>query len=154
MENEINARIKSCFNAILGYVPNYSLVFINDRKKKWAGQATYHKNILEFNLAYHSIDPDYFMGEIVGHEVAHLITSILYPDAKQHHGPEFRKIMSRLGLLGKTYIPDHMTIQEKFLYRCGCGKDLFYPLKSHLKIKMMKSPVCRKCGDSVVCVSN
>lgn len=156
MEQNIKSAVEFYFKKILGYIPSHTIKLIDDDSKRWAGQATYNKNILEFNLAYHRRDQYYFMTEIIGHEVAHLCVAILYPDAKQHHGPEFRKIMKMMGLLGKTYVPVHMVtpVDKPYEYRCGCSDPLFLSLKTHNKVQKMRNPTCNKCRQISRLVSN
>ena len=47
--------------------------------------------------------PEEVMTRTLGHEIAHHYTFLYYPNAKQGHGPEFRKIMSILNLDSSTY---------------------------------------------------
>jgi predicted SprT family Zn-dependent metalloprotease len=148
MEKLIRQKVEFYFRKILGYVPNYKVKLFSDSKKRWAGQATSDLSLLEFNLEYHRRDPNYFETEIIGHEVAHLIVPILFPNAKQHHGPEFRKIMKMMGLIGATYIPQHMA-EPKISWSCGCEKPFTLSLALHEKVLKMKNPVCRKCHQKV-----
>lgn len=67
-----------------------------------AGFAYRNCNKVEFNLAYCMTEKDKFSRTIY-HEVAHIVQFLLFPNAKQAHGSEFRHIMNSQGLDGSTY---------------------------------------------------
>lgn len=60
-----------------------------------AGLAYRGRNRVSFNIDY--IGQDGFWTNTIVHEVAHHIQWWIYPQAKQAHGPEFRRIMSLMG---------------------------------------------------------
>ena len=71
--------------------------------KHVAGNANYKKNLIRINPAFLLAHTERVLSRTVPHEIAHLICHKLYPNAKQHHGPEFRKIMKELGCEDSTY---------------------------------------------------
>lgn len=61
----------------------------------------------------------------ITHEIAHAIQKIIYPRAKQAHGPEFKKIHIVLGGNGKTHHSyDVKGLRkraiQRHVYICGC----------------------------------
>ncbi len=96
-------------------------------KGKVAGTARCISWRLEFNEILMDENKDSFIQTII-HEVAHLVTHKLYPNAKQNHGPEFKYVITKLGGEAKTYhnydvsnVPGKK--QQRHQYKCvGCGK--------------------------------
>lgn len=67
-----------------------------------AGLAKFISHELSFNEVLAKENTDTFENTII-HEVAHLVTFRVYPNAKQKHGPEFREVCQTLGGSGNTY---------------------------------------------------
>lgn len=67
------------------------------KSQRVGGRANYDKNILFINPQFLLQETEKTLSEIVPHEAAHLINGILYPKAKQHHGPEWKYVMRKLG---------------------------------------------------------
>ena len=75
-------------------IPNLSFKL---KSKRVAGKAHYALNLIKINPLFLNQFTLNVLHRTVPHEVAHLITHAVYPQAKQHHGPEFRAVMRRLG---------------------------------------------------------
>lgn len=93
-----------------------------------AGQAFPHKNLIKFNPILLSENVDSFIERTVPHEVAHLLTKLLYPLAKQHHGPEWRYVMQMLGIQGDNLTRCHdydvtntRKNKKSYEYVCDCS---------------------------------
>lgn len=67
-----------------------------------AGKAFYAQNKIIYSPVLFTENVDRFLNRTVPHEIAHLITKVLYPNAKQHHGPEWRYVMQKLGIEDNT----------------------------------------------------
>lgn len=74
------------------------------KSAKWAGLAWRYGHKIEFNIAFLCTleNPNEFI-KTIAHELSHIITWRLYPNAKQSHGPEFKWVMKMLGYNGNTY---------------------------------------------------
>lgn len=69
----------------------------------YAGMAYPIVNAVYISPDYLKEYPEQVLNVTVPHEVCHLYVDKYFPKAKQSHGPEFRFLMSLLGLPGKTY---------------------------------------------------
>lgn len=64
---------------------------------------------VEFNLIYFAEMSEADKIETIAHELSHVVCFKLFPAAKQAHGPEFRSIMSSIGMKGDTYHYTHIS---------------------------------------------
>ncbi|BAU40013.1 Protein sprT [Ralstonia phage RSP15] len=124
------------------------------RNSTTAGTANYDTNTLSFNLDIFEKNVEKFLN-IVSHEVAHLLCYHLFPDAKQHHGPEWRRIHRALGGDGKTFHTleggrkRRKNVVSRHVIDCdSCGK--VYQVTNQFHKKYMVNPKGCKC----VCGSN
>lgn len=76
---------------------------IYSEKSGYAGKAYYYSNKIWLNSAYFLEENKYEIFNTLAHELCHIAQRIVYPKAKQAHGPEFRELMNYLGYDGKTY---------------------------------------------------
>lgn len=115
-----------------------------------AGTANYRQHKIEINTKFltHEKFFDYSQGgETCEHEVAHLFTKILFPNAKQAHGPEFRRVMNSLGLTGRTRHSMHLEdapVKQTFEYKCGCRTIQLSKIR-HGKIQRGAKYYCLDC---------
>lgn len=68
-----------------------------------AGRYYPRTKVIEINTAYFDGMTCAPLDETIAHELAHHITAILYPKARQWHGVEFRAVMQSIGYRGDTY---------------------------------------------------
>ena len=66
---------------------------INTRLKTTAGYARYIEHRVEFSAELMWEHTEHFVQDTIPHEVAHILTHIIFPNAKQHHGPEWRNML-------------------------------------------------------------
>lgn len=104
-----------------------------------AGKAWYMEHKVEFNEIL-ALENSSAFETTIAHELAHLITNQVYPNAKQHHGPEFKSVMERLGYDPRTYHSyDTKSVSTKrvkvrYEYACvTCGKTYEVARPTHLK---------------------
>lgn len=71
-------------------------------KSSVAGKAFYEEFYVSFNEILALENSEEF-STTIAHELAHLITYVVYPNFKQHHGPEFKSVMEKLGYDYRTY---------------------------------------------------
>ena len=120
---------------------------------KIAGRA-YGSRKISFNPQYFS-QAD-FWNTVIGHEVAHIVTKIVYPNAKQAHGPEFRYVMRVFGLNDSTYhsmVIDSYVEKYKYSYTCPCGGKFNLSACLHKKVQSGKNRICRKCRGRITFVT-
>lgn len=123
-------------------------------KSSVAGKAWYRDHRVEFNEILALENTETF-DTTIAHELAHLITDQLYPQAKQHHGPEFRHVMNTLGYDARTYHTYDVSsvatrrVKTRYLYLCSsCGSILEIAGPTHKKITAGISYIC-KCGGRI-----
>lgn len=124
-------------------------------KGQTAGQVQYKKNN-EFIIRYNPtllVNGEYkdFLEETVPHEVAHVITHIVYGKVKPH-GSEWKRIMRSFGKNPQTYHNYNLKKSrnvKKFRYKCKC-KHHFVGLKVHKKIHLGYSYSCKKCKNDLI----
>lgn len=111
-----------------------------DLQGKVAGRAHYRNWWIKLNPGLFIRNEEQILGRTLGHELAHLVTHMVYPDHKQHHGPEFKTVCRVLGVSERTYhnmdvsetrvrkVTDNMAVE----YECsGCGRTTQYSLRRH-----------------------
>jgi SprT protein len=124
-------------------------------KSSVAGKAFYQEHKLQFNEILAIENGREFM-TTVAHEIAHLITHQAYPNAKQHHGPEFRSVMKTIGYDPRTYHTynvDSVTtkrVKTRYIYVCNsCSKEHKVAKPTHTKMQVPGVFYKCKCGGVV-----
>ena len=64
---------------------------------EFGGYADSDYHYVSFNLKLAARDPAKFIKEVIIHEVAHLYTDHLFPNASTPHGREFKHVVTQLG---------------------------------------------------------
>lgn len=121
---------------------------------KSAGRANYTKYRVTINPAYLKDYTEDMVNNTAPHEVAHLITRIVYPNAKQHHGPEWKYVMRQLGVRPDPYHNYDITLSKKtrkrkvYLYECKCH---VHKVTStiHQKIRRGGTFSCKRCKTEI-----
>ena len=121
-------------NALAYYNPNTETVHLNDVLLNTLNETTIKQTII--------------------HEIAHHLTPILYPNHKQAHGPEFKRIDKSLGGLGYAKAPaDNYLAFERassirkittFEYSCECQT---HHITKHRHTKILNGAkyICAEC---------
>lgn len=112
---------------------------------KVAGTA-YGIRKISFNVNYFTQED--FWKTTIGHEVAHIVTKIVYPYAKQAHGPEFRHVMRLFGLNGRTYhsmVVNSYLEKYKYKYTCNCSQIFNLSSCIHKKVQSGQNRICKRC---------
>ena len=118
-----------------------------------AGKAFLQRNELRFNPKLYRANQEPFLGEVVPHEVAHLLVYQLYGAGTKPHGKEWRTVMVQLFCLAPkvTHSFDLAPLNETtVLYRCGCGE---HPLSLRRHNKIVRGEAsyrCRQCLQPLV----
>ena len=86
-----------------GFSPISITWSIDKLKKGVAGTARYSTNHITISEDFLREYSEHIFETTIPHEICHLYVGVYYPRAKQHHGPEFRRLMNLIGLSGDTY---------------------------------------------------
>lgn len=126
---------------------------------KVAGRASYQGYWMDFNAALLVDNVKYFMEHTIPHELAHLITGIMYPSIfhgrkMSHHGREWKTVMVMLGAdparchsLDVTKVA-RTRITRKFRYVCDfCNGTVELGTKRHRKQQTFGGMYWHKCDD-------
>lgn len=68
-------------------------VRIRKALKTTAGLAHYDKHMVDFSASLMWEHTEHFVKDTIPHEVAHIVTRLLYPKAKGHHNREWYYVM-------------------------------------------------------------
>lgn len=137
------------------------LTFNVPKNPRVAGSAQAAKLRINLNPVFLNVYKDEFIQSTVVHEFAHIATRILYPFAKQSHGPEFKKTMRLLGSTPRTYhqySAEHLENagielkvkrrQKRYTYMCRCRTHQISASR-HNKMKRGQSYFCATCNDEI-----
>lgn len=93
---------------------------------------------------------------VIEHEVSHLFTSLVFPNHKQAHGPEFRTIMSALHANGSTRhtmgtveTTKRTRVVQTFRYICMCRNDIQVSSIRHNRIQTGTKYYCKQCKQPI-----
>jgi SprT protein len=155
----INATVYQCFVKVLGEEKAKKHIvqvrFRNDMRRV-AGLAYMNKNLIELNFQLFDKYTEAFFNRTIPHEAAHLITRILFPKAKQAHGPEWRHVMNILGVDSSTYHKYDISCAypegSLFTYVCACEnkKFLFTKIKHNKASKGVAYYTHTACGSRLI----
>ena len=127
-------------NVLAFYTPNTKTVHLNNVLLSTLSEITIKQTII--------------------HEIAHHLTPILFPEHKQAHGPEFKRIDKSLGGLGRAKAPadDYDAFQRAsttrktttFEYICLC-RTHHITKNRHTRILNGQTYICGKCKTTLKC---
>jgi predicted SprT family Zn-dependent metalloprotease len=112
------------------------------RSKTVAGRAHLKEWRISLNSGF--VNESHLWDDTIGHEIAHLVTKQIYPNYIQHHGPEWKAVMRRLGLEAKR-CHNMQRLGKSFSYKCPTCAQIFSvsPI-IHKKIGSGRLRYCRK----------
>jgi SprT protein len=147
-----NRVIRSTRGTVKLLVTRPKVSFFN--KTRRAGWCNYFTNEVGFNEILARDNWTEFENTVI-HEIAHLATNNLFPNAKQYHGPEFRWVMRQMGGSGETYhnydvssVKKDRKAQKRYVYKCSCQEHKISGRK-HSAIKNGSVYRCVKCRDTI-----
>lgn len=117
-----------------------------------AGKAYWIQHKVAFNEVLAEENPGKFMNTVI-HEIAHLVTHKLFPQASAH-GREFKMIMRKMGGDGErchTYDTSSVRVvktKKRYVYSCGC-KEHRVTINVHKKVTLGHRYSCKMCRDSI-----
>ena len=109
---------------------------------------------LRFNGALLVAHPDYFMADVLPHEVAHMVVDWIHGRRVKPHGLEWQRVMLECFHASPQRCHDLPVAPARrhrrdYLYRCGCQTHEF-TARRHRNAVNGSRYVCRSCGDSLV----
>jgi SprT protein len=117
-----------------------------------AGKAFLLKNAIKFSPTLYAQNVETFLNRTCPHEVAHLVTKAVYPNAKQAHGPEWRRVMQLLGVedIGRCHSYDTSSVArqynvKRYNYKCACDTHAMTARVHNRIINGLAKFSCRKC---------
>jgi predicted SprT family Zn-dependent metalloprotease len=125
--------------------------------KRWAGRlkiVSEQVAWLELGICNIELGEDFledygqeFIDNTVVHEAAHAIVRLVYPNAKQDHGPEFRAVMRGFGASTETKHDYKPRVDAKrHVYQCACQTHYVSTTK-HNRIKSGRTYYrCKFCA--------
>lgn len=161
LQNKVNKRIDEClefarrrFNMDL---PRPTIQYnLNGR---CAGRAYYFQWKIELNPAILQENEEDYIRNTVPHEFAHLLTDQMYTfkDIKPH-GPEWKKVMREMGVIGVTdtyarhnYDTSSLNVKRKrqYIYECNCPNTMTIGPTRHQRHQQTGQYYCKKCRATI-----
>lgn len=127
LKTRVDQCVAKCIEIVLGENHNLKIpVSYRTDLKKVAGLAWCYSNIrIELSEQLFLENIEKFFLTTIPHEVAHILTVMLYPEAKQDHGPEWKSVMRILGIEPKRCHNYNILSCYKpgsyFRYSCSCN---------------------------------
>jgi len=105
---------------------------------------------IRYHPALFSLDPEHHLEHTVPHEVAHYVTDLLHRRRVRPHGPEWRAVMTALGVVPHAtgdYSLEGVPLrrERRHPYRCHCGEHLLTTRRHHRIQRGRMVYVCRRC---------
>lgn len=147
--NEYVYKARECFPVYSSVIRVPEFAF-DLTESKIAGRAYRNQNKVSFNPDY--IGNDDFWNTTIPHEIAHKIVFVVYPTAKQAHGPEFRYVMQLFGCDVSTYHRmETEAIIEKRPHSYACKCDTLHNISNCIHKKMQAGQVrrCNRCCEPI-----
>lgn len=146
--NEVIEKAKKVFSdEVIERFPINGIEFSKSKSNRVLGSYYVSQEKIEINKKYFDLcvehDFDVLKKTII-HEYAHHLTDKLYPNAKQSHGPEFKRIDLLLGGRGTAratlpeVISNGLNANSKravFVYKCNCRKHELTSIRHNRALK-------------------
>jgi SprT protein len=119
---------------------------------KTCGLASTNCKWLAFNLDVAEEFPEQYSNTVI-HEVSHIGQFKLFPNAKQAHGPEFRRICRILGGNGETkgqYNVQPAPERNLIEYKCKCRSHFITKIRHGKIVRGNATYSCKYCMSRIV----
>ncbi|MDC1347055.1 SprT-like domain-containing protein [Glaciecola sp.] len=117
-----------------------------------AGYAKLQNNEIYLNHVLFEQHPEYYMSDVIPHEIAHLICFTLFGRVKPH-GKEWQSIMRQIYQLTPTtkhHLPcEHLRRVRQIDYMCQCGIVPLSMIRHNRVRKGLQSYRCKVCGETL-----
>lgn len=154
LHNRVMQKVSATVSKYFG--PTFDLdipVSYRSDMKGTAGIAYVNSKKIELNAQLFLANTEKFFERTIPHEVAHIITKMVHPHAKQSHGPEWRSVMDHIGVDSTrchTYdVSALVKRMERFTYACACSRPLNITKIMHNKIQKGSVRTCMTCNTVV-----
>jgi predicted SprT family Zn-dependent metalloprotease len=121
-----------------------------------SGLAYPSDNLIKISSDYYVAFPDVILDKTIPHEIVHLYVDKYYPEHKQAHGKEFRKIMQLLGKDPSTYHSMKLEGMERqkrkvtrFVYATKSGVRIGFTVGKHNKVLIGLASFTTKEGEAL-----
>ncbi|WP_371195234.1 SprT family zinc-dependent metalloprotease [Glaciecola sp. SC05] len=130
------------------------LILLNQRGRI-AGAAVLQRNIIKLQPKLFAQNQDYFVSDVIPHELAHLVVYQHYGRVKPH-GKEWRYIMQEL--LGVAPRVTHTLDVKKagikmYDYTCACATVQLSAIRHNRIVQGKQSYLCRSCHQALQAVT-
>lgn len=117
-----------------------------------AGVINTSSKVIRLNRELIKKYPEFVVGEVLPHEVAHFISKKLYPHSKPH-GYEWKMVAFRLGLINPK-ATHSMPVQKvrnyaRVGYYCKCSSHLLTITRHNKIINAKAEYYCKKCKEKL-----
>lgn len=153
LQQQVVEAVQHSLNLIRASLPNEVFPVIEityERAYSTAGWADYDLFRINFDPILLNANVQYFMQQIVPHEVAHLMAWFVFGTDIDPHGKEWKSVMVSMGIEPHTYheldvsISKRITTEYKFACECKNGKRIHF-FKSRMKKKLLLE-------DNLICI--
>lgn len=152
---QVNAKIETCIAlAQQFYNRRFSLPQLDWFSRGTnAGYAKLQANEIHLNQVLYQQHPEYFISDVIPHEIAHLVCFQLFGRVKPH-GKEWQSIMRNVYQLTpstKHQLPcEHLRRVRQIDYECHCGVVSLSMIRHNRVVKGVQSYRCKICGETLV----
>lgn len=126
-------------------------ILLNQRGRI-AGAALLQKNVIKLQPSLFEQNQDYFISDVIPHELAHLVVYQHFGRVKPH-GNEWRYVMRDvLGVAPKvTHSLDVKKAGVKmFDYQCHCGIVQLTTIRHNRVVHQQQKYICRRCEHTLI----
>lgn len=153
LQLKVQEKVQQCLSIVLGEESaKYFSITVEFKTKMGvvAGQAI--ECSIELNEELFLANQEEYFSNIIPHEVAHCLQFAMYPNAKRHHGKEWKSIMKILEVEPNTYHDMDVSAVDKSLFRysCSCGLNHSMTKLLHDKAQSGKLALCASCETRLI----
>lgn len=153
LQLQVQEKVQECLKKVLGEGGKHFSITLAFKKGMGAvaGEARSSGRI-DLNEQMFLGNKDVFFNEIIPHEVAHVLQFVMFPEAKRHHGKEWKMLMKMLNVPSLTYhsMDASATDTSLFRYSCSCGANHSLTKLRHKRSQAGKTMVCSDCETRLI----
>lgn len=121
------------------------------QRGKIAGSAHLQKNLIKLNTLLFDQNKQYFLNEVIAHELSHILVYQLYGHTKPH-GKEWQHLMR--WLFDKTPQTKHsLDVSnigiKQVAYECRCDKVYLSMIRHNKIVNGKRQYICKKCHQAL-----
>jgi SprT protein len=149
------ALTKPALQECLGVFKKPSLLF--NQRGKIAGSALLQTNTIKLNAVLYTQNTDYFLSQVIAHELAHIMVYQLYGRTVRTHGIEWQKVMLEVFELYPkvTHSLDVSKVAMRTVtYACLCQQVPLSLIRHNRVVRGKQTYICRKCNTTLVETTN